>query len=56
VENPRAAADEEFRRKCALKRALRDAANAFKRELFEKGKELASLLVRLLQSFTGYAR
>ena len=41
----RGAADEEFRRRCALERALRDAASAFKRELFEKGEELASLLV-----------
>ena len=45
VEGLRAAADEEFRRRCALERALRDAATAFKRELFEKGEELASLLV-----------
>lgn len=45
VESLRAAADEEFRRRCALERALRDAASAFKRELFEKGEELASLLV-----------
>jgi hypothetical protein len=29
-----------------MERALRDAASAFKRELFEKGEELASLLVR----------
>lgn len=47
MERLRAAADEEFRRRCALERALRDAASAFKRELFEKGEELASLLVRL---------
>jgi hypothetical protein len=46
VEGLRTAADEEFRRRCALERALRDAASAFKRELFEKGEELASLLVR----------
>jgi hypothetical protein len=52
VENLRAAADEEFRRRCALERALRDAASAFKRELFEKGEELASLLVRCIHGLT----
>lgn len=43
VEVLREAADDEFRRRCELERALRDAAHLFKRELFEKSEEVAGL-------------
>ena len=43
VELLRESGDEEFRRRCELEKALREAASLFKRELFEKNEELASL-------------
>ena len=45
VERLRAAADAEFARRVEVERALRDAAALFKRELFEKNEEVASLQV-----------
>jgi hypothetical protein len=50
VEALREAAEEEFRRRCELEKALREAASLFKRELFEKNDELASLQVRASSS------
>lgn len=46
VESLRIAAEEEFTRRCDLEQALRKAASLFKRELFEKGEEVAALQVR----------
>ena len=43
VELLRETSDEEFRRRCELEKALREAASLFKRELFEKNEELVSI-------------
>lgn len=45
VDALKVAADEEFRRRCQLERALRDSAALFKRELHEKNEELLSVQV-----------
>jgi hypothetical protein len=46
VESLRVTAEEEFTRRCDLEQALRKAASLFKRELFEKGEEVAALQVQ----------
>lgn len=45
VDALKVAADEEFRRRCQLERALRDSASLFKRELHEKNEELLCVQV-----------
>lgn len=56
VQALRESSEEEFRRRCELEKALREAASLFKRELYEKNEELSALQCDVAAMHAWHAR